>query len=350
MAIAGLGTRYFARHFVRTLLLLITCLLLAQSVTGSSQKSPVLEVQYDPVTDRLSIRADQTPLREVLREILQRVPVSIRVPDERLLSEVISVEVKSLPMEQALRRLFQEFDSVFLYSPAVEPQRGTNPPRVDKVILSSRKPGGQTVARQSGTDPRPATDPGGAALLRAVTNNNSALAAARAERERGKTLEALLATLSDKNSSAQYDAIAALHQLAPEKAVGTLANLLQGDDREMRVVAATGLGQVGDERAIYPLITALTGNDPLTRQVAANSLARIGGQRATDALAHAYLGGDQRLKDAVAGAIAFHADEKSQQALVLVIAGGPVPADTTPQAVIAGMLPRQEGLDSDSGD
>lgn len=375
MTVPGLGTRYSVGYFVRALPLLVTCLLpglaqsepppptasaaplvLAQNAAGSSRKSPVLEVQYDPATDRLSIRADQTPLREVLREISQRARVSIRAPDERLLSEELSVELKNLPVEQALRRLFQGFDSVFLYSPAVEPQRGTNPSRLDKVILFSRKAGGQIVARQSGTDPGPAVG-SGAALLRTVTDNNSALAAARiqalrepgTERERGKALEALLETLSDKTFPAPYDAIAALHQLAPEKAVGALANLLQGDDQEMRVIAATGLGQMGDERAVYPLTTVLTGNDPLTRQIAANSLARIGGQRATDALFQAYLGGDKRLKQAVAGAVAFHADEKSQQALALVIAGGPVPAGTTAQALIAGILPRQEGYDSDSG-
>ena len=366
MAADGLGTRHIVRYFVRAFPLLVACLLpglvqsepfppttratpllVAQNVTGSSQKPSVLEVQYDPSTDRLSIRADRTPLRDVLREISQRSPVSVRAPDERLLGEELSVEVTNLPVEQALRRLFQGFDSVFFYSPAGEPHQGTRLSRVDKVILFSRKAGSQTAARQSGTDPRPAVSPG-AELLQATRLR--ALREPGADRERGKALEALLATLSDKNSSSQYDAIAALHQLAPEKALGALANLLQGNDPEMRVIAATGLGQMGDERAIASLITALTANDSLTRQVAANSLARIGGQRATDALYHAYLGGDQKLKQAVAGAVAFNADEESQEALAPVIAGGPVPSDTTAQAVIAATLPRKEGTDSDSGE
>jgi hypothetical protein len=371
----GNGRRGYSsvcRHAIRALPLLFACLLpglsqsepappspalsggprlmpftLAQNSTGSSQRSRVLEVQYDPVSDQLSIRADRTPLREVLREISERARVSIRVPDEKLLSEELPIEMKNVPVEQALRQLFRGFDSVFLYSAAVDPQRGTTPRRLDKVILFSRKAGGQIVERQFGTDPRPAVGPGAAPLAAARVQ---ALREPGAEREREKALEALLETVRDRNSPSHYDAIAALHQLAPEKAVGALANLLQGDDGEMRVIAATGFGQIGDERAIYPLTTALTGNDPLARQVAANSLARIGGQRATDVLFQAYLGGDQRLKEAVAGAVAFHADEKSQEALAVVIARGPVPAATTAQAVIASTLPRQEGHDSDSRD
>lgn len=333
-------------------------LALAQSPTGPSRKSSILEVRYDPVSDQLSLRADQTSLQEVLQEISQIARVSIDAPKEVLLSEELSVEMKDLSVERALRQLLQGFNSAFLYSPAVDPQRGTNPLRLVKVILLSRKASGQTVERQSGTDPQPAVGPG-AALLRAVIDNNSLSAKALVqalrepgnEGERERAVEALLETLSDKSFPSHYDAIAALHQLAPEKAVAALANLLHGEDQEMRVIAATGLGQMGDERAIHPLISALTGNDPLTRQVAADSLARIGGQRATDALFQAYLAGDQGLKQAVAGAVAFHAaDEKSQQALALVIAGAPVPAGTTAQAVIASTLPRKEGHASDNED
>jgi len=310
---------------------------LAAEETGT-RKSSMLQVQYDPVSDQLSIRADQTSLQEVLQEISQRARVSIDLPNEELLGEALSVEMKDLSVEQALKQLLQGFNSAFLYSRA--------PLRLVKVILFSRK---------TGTAPGPAVGPG-AALLRAVIDHNSLLAktfvqALRepgTEREREKAVEALLETLSDKNFPSHYDAMAALHQLAPGKAVAALANLLQGDDQEMRVIAATGLGQMGDERAIPPLVSALIGNDPLTRQVAADSLARIGGEKATDALSQAFLAGDPGLKQAVAGAVAFHADETSQTALVHVIAGGPVPAGTTAQDVIASTLPSKEGHASDN--
>ena len=318
---------------------------LAAGETGT-RKSSMLQVQYDPVSDQLSIRADQTSLQEVLKEISQRARVSIDLPNEELLGEALSVEMKDLSVEQALKQLLQGFNSAFLYSPAVDPQRGTAPLRLVKVILFSRK---------TGTDPGPAVGPG-AALLRAVIDHNSlsaktfvqALREPGTEREREKAVEALLETLSDKNFPSHYDAVAALHQLAPGKAVAALANLLQGDDQEMRVIAATGLGQMGDERAIPPLVSALIGNDPLTRQVAADSLARIGGEGATDALSQAFLAGDPGLKQAVAGAVAFHADETSQTALAHVIAGGPVPAGMTPQDVIASTLPSKEGHASDN--
>jgi hypothetical protein len=334
----------------------LASLALTQNVTAPSPSS-ILEIQYDPVSDQLSIRADRTSLQAVLQEISQIARVSIDAPKEQLLSEELSIEMKDLSVEQALRQLLQEFNSAFLYSPAIDPQRETTPLRLVKVILLSRKASGPTVERQSGTDPRPAVGPG-AALLRAVIDNDSlsakalvqALREPAEDKEREKAVGALLETLSDKNFPSHYDAIAALHQLAPEKAVAVLANLLLGDDQEMRVIAATGLGQMGDERAIHPLMSALTGDDPLTRQVAANSIARIGGQGATDALFQTYLAGDQGLKQAVAGAVAFQADEKSQQALALVIAGGPVPAGTTAQDVIAGTLSRREAHGGDNED
>jgi hypothetical protein len=336
-----------------TLTLLFVCapLALAQNLTGPSRKSAILEVQYDPVSDQLSIRAERTSLQKVLEEISRIGRVSIDAPNHEIPSEELSVELKNLSMEQALRQLLRGFNAAFLYSPAVDLQRGTTQPRLVKVILSSGNASRQTIERQPGTDPQPAAGPV-AALLRAVIDENSALANALItplnepgrERERDKAVVALLETLNDKNFPSHYSAMAALDELAPEKVSAALAKMLQGNDQEMRVIAATGLGQLGNQSAIQPLMSVLNGNDPLTRQIAANSLARIGGEMATDVLVKHYLAGDPPLKHAIAGAVAFHADEKSQTVLANIITSGLVPAGATPQDTIASTLPVKHGI------
>ena len=328
-------------------------LALAQNFTTPASKASSLDVRYDPNSDLLSVRADQRSLGEVLHEISRIAHVSIDAPDEALLSEKLSIEMKGLSMEQGLRQLLRGLNSAFVYSAAVDPQGGPSRSRLVKVILASGKASTPTLEHQPGIALRPAASPE-TALLRAVIDNDSLSAKALVqplsepgrEREREQAVESLLETLTDKNFPSHYDAITALDELAPEKARAALANLLQGDDQEMRVIAATGLGQVGNELAIPPLMSALNGDDPLTRQIAANSLARIGGERATDALFTAYLAGDPGVKQAVAGAVAFHADEKSQIVLANVIAGGPVPAGKTPQEVVASTIPFKEGYAS----
>jgi hypothetical protein len=339
-------------------------LALSQNLTGPSRRSAILEVQYDPVRDQLSIRAERTSLQNVLAEISRKARVSIEALNADLPSEEISAEIKNLPIEQALKQLLRGINAAFLYSSAVDPLHETTPPRLVKVILStggaskqanviasSGNTGTQTVERQANTDSQRATD-SVTALLRAVVEDNSASANALIaplnepgrERERDKAVAALLETLNDKNFPAHYTAMAALDELAPEKASTALAKMLQGNDQEMRVIAATGLGQLGDQRAIQPLMSALNGNDPLTRQIAADSLARIGGEMATDILVKQYLAGDPPLKQAIAGAIAFHADEKSQTVLANIITSGLVSPGATPQDTIASTLPVKHGI------
>ena len=214
-------------------------LALAKNVTGPSPKSPILEVQYDPVRDQLSIRADQTSLWAVLQGIAQIARVSIdtpsETPEEQFLGEPLSAEMKDVSVEQALSQLLLGFNSAFLYSPAIDPQRGPTPVRLAKVIVLSRKASNQTVERDPGADPHLAVEPG-AALVRSVVDKNSlsvkalveALKAPARCTEREKAVEALLETLSDKNFPSHYDAIAALHQLAPAKRGGRLGECAPG--------------------------------------------------------------------------------------------------------------------------
>src|SRR5262249_25767385 len=148
----------------------------------------------------------------------------------------ISVELRHLAPERALREVLRGFNTVVLSSSAID-----SPIRI---ILLSR--------------------------IEASTESTPA-------KEGEQTVEALLETLHDKDMPARAGAIALLKGSAPEKAVAVLKHWLQGNDPESRVFAADQLGDVGGDRAIAALTPLLTEEDPRTRQVAANSLARIGG-------------------------------------------------------------------------
>lgn len=318
--------------------------LLAVVVAGPTL--PDLEVQYDRENDLLSVRARQIHLNTLLQEIAQKAALSVESRKDEFLREPVSVEMKGLPLEQALTRLLREFNSAFLYSSAVAAPDETATPRLIKVIISSRKATKSLEARapkDESTYPTKSRNGGpravrdGAEMLRAlieggpemVTGIVNTLRETAWEQEREKVVEALLHRLDHGNFPPGDGVIAALKDLAPEKAIDALVKLLHGTDPRMRVIAAALLGRLEDEKAITPLVSALTDDDALTRQAAASSLALIGGVRATDSLFQAYVAGGNRVRHPVSVAIASHGDEYSQKLLANLIAGGHAPGEPT---------------------
>lgn len=319
-----------------------------ENVTGPSPQPSILEVVYDRATDLLSVHARHAPLAAVLQQISQKAHLSIDSPKTEALAEQVSVDMKGLPLAQALRELVQRFNYAFLYSSPIDPHNKAAAPRLLKVILLSKTASGSSGVHPSKQEPttesksvvhREPVVSQSADLIRAIIENNSPLAKdivdslkePEKQEEREKTVEALVETLLERlnnNDLRSYsDALLALKELAPETAARALSHRLPADDRTTRVVAAAGLGFPGDERAIEPLVSALIGSDPWTRQAAASSLARIGGPRAMNGLFQAYLVGDNRIRHPVAVAIASHGDAHSQQALSRLIAAGQAPGE-----------------------
>jgi HEAT repeat protein len=274
----------------------------AERLPTPAPNPSTVEVAYDRGTGLISIQAHDTPLDAVLQELSKKVPFRIDSLQKELLNERITVELRHLSPEQALRKLLERFNAIFLYSSATDPRI--------RVMLLSRK---ATAPLEASTEP--ATAP-----------------------ESAHAVQALLETLRDTDIPARADTIAALTQDAPETAVGVLADWVQADDQQLRVFAAAWLGEVGGDRAIAPLSAALAGDDPLTRQIAANSLAHIGGDRAKQILIAAYRKRGNELKQAVATAIAVHGDDLSQATLASLLTGGQAPRGQTAQEVIVESL------------
>jgi HEAT repeats len=239
----------------------------AERLPAPATNPSTLDVAYDPATGLISIQAHDTPLGTVLQALSQKVSFRIEALHKGLLDEQIAVEVRYLSLEQALRKLLERFNAIFLYSSA--------PDQLIRVILLSRK------------TPRPSEAPIGPATAK----------------EGEQAIEAFLETVQDKDRLARADAIAALKGSAPEKAVAVLETWLQGKDQQVRVFAAEQLGEVGGDRAIEALSALLTGDDPRIRQAAAHSLARIGGEGVRQTLLAAYREGDKELKRDIARAL-----------------------------------------------
>src|SRR5262245_35110829 len=209
-------------------LLFASAAMVAPAVAAERPPTPApnpstVEVAYDRGTGLLSIQAHDTPLDAVLQELSQKVPVRLDPLQKDLLNERITVELRLLSPEYALRTLLARFNTIVLYAPATDPRI--------RVMLLSRKATAPLDASAA-----PATAP-----------------------ERAPAVQALLDTLRDQDLPARADTMAALTQDAPETAVGVLADWVRADDQQLRGFAAAWLGEGGGDGAMAPLAVALAG-------------------------------------------------------------------------------------------
>lgn len=325
--------------------------LAADQPTAPAPNPSELKVEYDRMADLVSIRTRQAPLGEVLEEISKEVGLTIVPANKELLKEPIPVDIEHASLELTLQRLLEGFNSVFLYASVTDTHSRTITPRLSKILLLSKKGAGPSKAqtrkdeprtgKKSGIDAAPAASRT-AELIRAIVEAKppeikgivEALKALGKE-ERENVVEILLEALNDKDSPAVSTAIAVLKELAPDRAVDPLLDLLQDKDADarVRVLAASGLGEIGGVKVVEPLVSAFHDSDPGVRQAAANGLARIGGERGVGALLQVFSGGPSDLHQTAAMAIASQGDDQAKASLAQAIANGQVPAGAIPKDV-----------------
>ncbi|HEV2057649.1 MAG TPA: HEAT repeat domain-containing protein [Methylomirabilota bacterium] len=319
-----------------------TLIVVAESRQGPPTTPFSLEVQYDRATDLISIKSREAPLDTVLQEIAKKTDLTMSSP-KKLPEDRVSVEINRVRLEHALRRLLEGFNSIFIYgldsNPARSAPNEAPTPRLATVTVLSRKVAEPVEARalqHQSTDETKSPHYGGPAvrdpaeMLRALIEGGADVARGIAnalrepsrEQERERLIEALLERLDNGSFFPADGVLAALKELAPERAADALVKQLQGTDPRMRAIAAAALGRLGDERAIEPLLPRLGEDDETVRRVAASSLALIGGRRAMDELLQAFVAGENRIRYPVSVAIASFGDERSQKAIAKLIAGG----------------------------
>src|ERR1044071_1104346 len=96
-------------------ILLCVALVLLSHVSGAySQEAPHSE-RVTISNGKLSVRAQDIPLRQLLDEIRQASGISLSTfPDAE--AEMISATINEAPLEQGLRNLLDRYDSIFLYT------------------------------------------------------------------------------------------------------------------------------------------------------------------------------------------------------------------------------------------
>jgi len=301
----------------------------------------VLEVVYDGTTDSVSLHARGTTLQAVLTELGRKANVSIDFAKEADLEADVSATITKAPLEQALRTLLQEHNAIFVYSNTSE-VKDRPAPRLVGLTLVSRKridrdeTRGTRYERSDTRQPPLSGDnhrvdstrllqrivQGRRADVEAIVN---ALRGVAWDEERTKIVDALIQRLAGPLPVPE-GIISALRLLDPDRALDTLASLLEHSDRRVRANAAVSLGQLRDERAVEALTRALDATDAGIRRAAATSLALIGGPEATTALVDAYLAADRVRKHAIWLAITSHGDARSQLILTRLIQAGHEPS------------------------
>lgn len=290
-----------------------------EHVTGASPQPSILEVVYDRATDLLSVHARHAPLAAVLQQISQKAHLSIDWPKTEALAEQVSVDMKGLPLAQALRELVQRFNYAFLYSSATATRDKAPAARLVRVVLLSKKEKAASL-ESTVTPAEPTTERAPSAVVKG---------------DKEKMVENLLGRLEGLGSFTDTDfpsyrrAIDAVKELAPERVVDPLVNLLlQHSDPPMRVYAASTLGEIADKRAVDPLIWAFLHDEyPLAQQVAMYSLVSIGSESALQPVLKAFKEGDTRVQQAIAVAVARKGDEQARESLARIIAEGHIPDD-----------------------
>ena len=298
----------WCRYYAVSLALIFSCAMVVSGVaaehpTAPAAKSSTLEVAYNHETKLFTIHARQTPLDEVLQEISKTVHLTIDSLQEELLRERISVETESLPLEQALKKLLEGFNSVVLYSSATDIHLQTSTPRLVKVFLLSKKADVSAdvsveayttkeesiTERQLGIDPNPIASQRVPAISVNTTLSNlvGLIVNLREEGEEIELTEMLLPRVRDPDPEIQRLALTSLIASPDPRVTQILADLVHNDsDLGTRHMAAYGLAQRGDVEGLVALSQALNDPDPVVRSMFLHVLGTIG-ERALPGLAMA---------------------------------------------------------------
>src|SRR5215470_10174121 len=95
-------------------------LTLAPPVCAQQPAPPPPSVVVTTEDGRVSLDVREAPLRRVLDEIGDRTGVRVRLDDAgqaKIADEIVTIQMESVPVETALRRLLRDKDLVLVYSP-----------------------------------------------------------------------------------------------------------------------------------------------------------------------------------------------------------------------------------------
>jgi hypothetical protein len=323
MTIQGCDDRVgTARPLARRVGLLAVAVLLFLAAPATAQPGS----RVDWKDGRLSVRAEETPLADVLAEIARQTGVQILGAED--LRESLTLGFSNVALEDGLRRLLAGLSYVIV-EPAA-PQGKARPTEIWLLGRGRTGPGavGATGGGDRGRDVGPLTaasdataeHPPGARLRSFLADPDPGIRRFAVERlgEVGEpwAFSRLVAALHDESAGVREKAVTALGEYGPE-AVDPVMMLLQTETGlEVRVAAAELLGRFGGPPGVGLLEGMLVDSDPRLRRTAAQALARTGGAEASQALRTAALDQDATVRTAALDGLGIFGAETDPTAAI----------------------------------
>ncbi len=234
----------------------------------------------------LTVKVKDTPLKKVLMEIANQVP--IKIVSYVSTEEFIVSDFSRLPMAKGLERLLRDYNHVYVHG-TEKPENGEH--EISKVIITSKT--GENQHREA----KPKV---------AFTE--------------GPSLESLSKDLHDEDPSVRKYALDSFKELEDESSIDLLTEVLINDeDKDVRMSAADALGDIGEDtdiRAIRALEGALSDEDVDIRMSAVYALGSIGSEIAIDSLREALQDEDVDIRMGAVGALGIIGGDRAVRALL----------------------------------
>jgi HEAT repeat protein len=204
--------------------------------------------------------------------------------------ETVTTELRGLPIDEGVRRLLRNTNSVFIYSARPSSASMT----LDEVhVYPIVHIGTRGMATSTTPGTAEATDARAFELLAADSRARRKAAAQALGRTADATAIALLgqALSQEDGPSVREEIVKALGRTRSETAVGPLSAALRSDaDPHVREAAAAALGKTWSELAVEPLAAALLGDPRASvREASARALGTTWAEAAVKPLARALL-------------------------------------------------------------
>jgi len=215
-----------------------------------NQTSAIIQIN----NDLLTIRAKSTPLKQVLASIEDQTQIKVFLLGT--VDKPISANLSDVPIEKGLKRIFRNFNSVFIYHSTNDIE---NKLEIKSILILPMDENDLSSTSFNG-------------LNQSDVKTSSSFAS---EQGAGPDFRGdAHPEFGDKasNSSVLIEDEKTLNELSDE--------LLGNDEPETRADAADTLGSLGDEEAIVFLIQALEDSDGEVRKSAVEALALIGSDEA----------------------------------------------------------------------
>lgn len=253
-----------------------------QPEVRSSHSIPVVRF----ADERLTVKARDTPLRELLKEIAWESGLALVLLSP--LQDRITIEFHRLRLDKALRRILRHRNFVVEYDEQTD--------KAAKSVVI--RPAKLWVFANEGTDYPTQTlvfEKATPRLPQGLTALDEAVIQASFESENPENREEavemlgysgspdaiakLNLALTDENSDVREAAIDALADIGGDEAVQALAVALGDKNAALRESAVDALSKIGGEAAMHVLTRALQDNDEFVRETAAEVLSQIESKR-----------------------------------------------------------------------